>query len=147
MTNESEMGPGPNVPAEGFGLIEIVISMFLLGLLAIAFLPLLVTSMQTTVRNSAVATAAQLLNQELGLVRAAGDTCGLLTAYGASEPVPASSDVRGTSYQRAHAVASCPSGSVNYPRTVSVTVSVTITAPGQSYSPVTTTTLVYLKAP
>ncbi|MDJ0325035.1 prepilin-type N-terminal cleavage/methylation domain-containing protein [Cryobacterium sp. PH31-AA6] len=131
----------------GFGLIEIVISMFLLSLLAVAFLPLLITSMRTTVRSSTVATATQLLDKEFGLLRAAGDTCALLTAYGASGAVPVSSDGRGTSYQRAHSVASCPAGAVNYPRTVSVTVSVAITASGQVYSPVTATTLIYLRAP
>jgi type II secretory pathway pseudopilin PulG len=142
-----EVSSGPTESDAGFGLIEIVISMFLLGLLAIAFLPLLVTSMQATARNSTVATATQLLDQELGLVRSAGDTCALLTTYGASVPAPASSDLRGTSYQRTHTVASCPTGVANYPRTVSVTVSVSITASGRPYTPVTATTLVYLRAP
>lgn len=137
----------PQQRESGFGLIEIVISMFLLGLLAVAFLPLLITSLKSSARNSTVATATQMLDQELGLVRAAGDTCLALTAYGSSPAVPATSDGPGTSYQRAHTVASCPSSAASYPRTVSVTVTVSISAPGQTYSPVTATTLVYLRVP
>jgi len=140
----------PSAPTDseaGFGLIEIVISMLLLGLLAIAFLPLLITSMQSSARSSTVATATQMLDQELGLVRAAGDTCLALTTFGSSPAIAATSDARGASYQRAHSVSSCPSGAANYPRTVSVTVTVSISAPGATFSPVSATTLVYLRAP
>lgn len=127
----------------GFGLIEIVISMFLLGLLAVAFLPLLITSMQTTVRNSTIATATQLVNQQMEQARAAGNTCTALTAYG-SATLASVTDARGTSYQPARTVASCPTVATGYPRTVSVSVSVSV--PGSATPPVTATTLVYLRA-
>ena len=130
----------------GFGLIEIVISMFLLGLLAIAFLPLLATSLQTAVRISTVATAAQLLDQEMGLARSVGDTCSAVMAFGADSPLAATTDIRGTSYQPARTVVSCASVT-SYPTTVSVSVTVSVTASGSSYSPLTATTLIYLKAP
>lgn len=139
--------PDANSTEPGFGVIEVVISMFLLGLLAAAFLPLLITSMQSSARSSTVATATQMLNQELDLLRAAGDTCLALTTFGASPAVAATSDFRGASYQRAHTVSSCPSGAANYPRTVSVTVTVSISAPGAAFSPLSATTLVYLRAP
>ncbi|MFO7691343.1 MAG: type II secretion system protein, partial [Cryobacterium sp.] len=45
---------------QGFGMIEIVVSMFLLALLSIAFLPLLVQSLQVSVQNARLATATQL---------------------------------------------------------------------------------------
>lgn len=129
----------------GFGLIEIVISMFLLGLLAIAFLPLLITSMQTTVRNSTIATATQLVNQQMEEARVAGDTCAALTAYGdASVALPTTTDARGVSYQPTREVAPCTLETV-YPRTVSVTVLVSMVA--STVAPVTATTLVYLRAP
>jgi len=139
------------VSDSGFGLIEIVISMFLLGLLAVVFLPLLVTSLQTSVRNSTIATATQSLEQQMGLARSAGDTCAALTAYGAVTPLPTTSDIRGTVYQPDRTVDSCPSALASYPTTVKVRVSVlisgTIYAAGSSYSPVTATTLIYLKGP
>lgn len=128
----------------GFGLIEIVISMFLLGLLAVAFLPLLVTSMQTTVRNSNIATATQLVNKQMEQARAAGNTCTALTAFGNATIAPVS-DARGRTYQAARTVASCPAPATGYPRTVGVSVSVSVV--GSAMLPVTVTTLVYLKAP
>src|SRR5680860_271474 len=129
---------------DGFGMIEIVISMFLLGLLAVAFLPLLITSMKTTVRNSTIATATQLVNQQMEEARAAGDTCADLTAYG-SATLAAVPNARGTSYQPMRTVVACPPTATDYPRTVSVTVSVS--AVGSAIAPVTATTLVYLRAP
>lgn len=129
----------------GFGLIEIVISMFLLGLLAIAFLPLLVTSVQTAVRNSTVATATQLLEQQMGLARSAGNTCSAVRAFVEETPLPATIDDRGSSYQPARSPSfSC---ALVFPTTVTVTVSVSVTASGSSYAPVTATTLIYVQAP
>ena len=55
----------------GFGLIEIVISMFLLGLLAAAFLPLLVQGLKQSAANATLATATQLANDQIELVRSA----------------------------------------------------------------------------
>lgn len=134
----SHLGDG----ATGFGLIEIVISMFLLGLLAIAFLPLLVTSMKTTVVNSSVATASQLVNQQMDQARAAGSTCALITAFGGMVLSAGPPDARGMTYQPARAVGPCPT---SYPGTVKVTVTVSVL--GATFAPVTATTLVFLKAP
>ncbi|WP_166785363.1 type II secretion system protein [Cryobacterium sp. TMT2-17-1] len=125
----------------GFGLIEIVISMFLLGLLAVAFLPLLVNSVRTTVTNSSIATATQLVNQEMKKAQLAGDTCALITAYGSTSVPVVSPDSRGVSYQPAHVVGPCP---LAYPGTVPVTVSVTVV--GSTLAPVTATTRIFVKA-
>ncbi|SDK29254.1 hypothetical protein SAMN05216282_104204 [Cryobacterium psychrotolerans] len=128
----------------GFGLIEIVVSMFLLGLLSVAFLPLLVTSLQTSVRNSTIATATQLVNQQMEQARAAGDTCSLITAFGSASLAVVPPDARGVSYQPTRNVESC-SAVVAYPTTVKVIVSVSVvgsTAPAQTAS-----TRIYLRAP
>ena len=55
----------------GFGIIEIVISMFLLGLLATAFLPLLVQGLKQSAANATLATATQLANDQIELARSA----------------------------------------------------------------------------
>jgi type II secretory pathway pseudopilin PulG len=128
----------------GFGLIEIVISMFLLGLLAIAFLPLLVTSIRTTVVNSTTATATQLVEQQLEQARSAGDTCAVLTVFGSVTP-PTVTDSRGVKYQPTRTVGGCSVLLTDYPRTVSV--KVTVSMVGSAQPPVTATTLVYLRAP
>ncbi|TDW29731.1 type II secretion system protein [Cryobacterium psychrophilum] len=126
----------------GFGLIEIIVSMFLLGLLAIAFLPLLVTSMKTTVVNSTTATATQLVSQQMELARGAGDTCAAITAFHLAviDVVP---DARGVSYQPVRTVGPCSAALADYPATVKVTVSV-IPSTGATVS---ATTLIYLRAP
>jgi Tfp pilus assembly protein PilV len=54
----------------GFGMIEIVVSMFMLALLAIAFLPVLLTGVRSTASNAVTATATQLANQSLEATRA-----------------------------------------------------------------------------
>jgi type II secretory pathway pseudopilin PulG len=76
---------GRSQPAEdGFGLIEIVVALFMLALLSIAFLPLLITALKTSVQNSSLATSTQLVNQqmELGTSTAASTpTCGLIKTF------------------------------------------------------------------
>lgn len=47
---------------EGFGLVEIVIAMFLFGIIALALLPMLVTGVQYSTEQSSVATATRQLN-------------------------------------------------------------------------------------
>lgn len=55
----------------GLGLIEIVISMFLISLLAIAFIPVIVAGIRASSLNSTVATATRLVSQGLDVTRAA----------------------------------------------------------------------------
>lgn len=59
----------------GFGTIEIVIAMFLLGLIAVSFLPLLVQTLQVSRTNVSVAAATQLANSQIEKVRAESPTC------------------------------------------------------------------------
>ena len=55
---------------DGFGMIEVVISMFLLSLLSVSFIPLLVNSIKSTGKNTTIATATQIVNQEIEGARA-----------------------------------------------------------------------------
>jgi prepilin-type N-terminal cleavage/methylation domain-containing protein len=63
----------------GFGLIEIVVAIFLLGLLAVAVLPILVQGLRLSATNSTLATATQLANQQIEQVRAQ-QSCGAIVA-------------------------------------------------------------------
>jgi len=54
----------------GFGLMEVMVSLFLLSLLSIAFIPLLVNSIKSTGTNTTIVTATQIVNQEIEGARA-----------------------------------------------------------------------------
>lgn len=109
-------------PDAGFGLVEIVISMFLLAVLAVAFLPLLIDALRATVRNATTATATQIVSEQLDSLSLLPRTCAALVAFeGAS--VPTLTDERGTVYTAVRDIATCPSS--GYPIAVNVTVSVT----------------------
>ena len=69
---------GTAADAAGFGLIEIVVSMFLPGILAIAFLPLLVQFLRVSVVNAAIATSIQLVSEQIEQARAQGTVCSAL---------------------------------------------------------------------
>ena len=134
----------PESPDAGFGLIEIVVSMFLLALLAVSFLPLLITSLQSTVRTSTVATASQLVSQQLDEVRAVGPYCEALSALSAFDGTAAApvTDARGTSYQPHREVGTCPTAA-GYPAVVPVTV--WLTQDGGAAKLSLTRTLVYVQ--
>ncbi len=54
----------------GFGVIEVVVSMFLLALLSVSFIPLLINSWKVTAMNTTIATATQIANQQIEGARA-----------------------------------------------------------------------------
>lgn len=128
----------PSREESGFGMIEIVISMFLLALLALAFLPLLVQGVKQSSSNSTLAAATQLVNNEMELARSR-TTCSSLTTT--SYPV---TDSRGVTLQVARNVAgTCPAATVppstpTYPITVPMTVTVTRTDTGAIISSAST---------
>ena len=123
----------------GVGLIEIVISMFLLALLAVAFLPILVEGMTTSVRTTTIATASQLTGQQLDKLREFGTTCSEVGVFDDVSPAT-TTDERGTVYQPHRQVAACPT---TYPGVVSVRVWVTRT--GLARPLAEATTLFYVK--
>ena len=92
----------------GLGLVEIVVAMFLLALLSVAFLPLLINSLQQTIRNATISTATQVLNEQLDALLAAQPTCAAITAFESAVPGP-TTDRRGVVYQATRSVPECSS--------------------------------------
>lgn len=54
----------------GFGIIEVVVSMFLLGTMSVSFVPLLLNSWIETGANTTIATATQIVNEQIEGARA-----------------------------------------------------------------------------
>ena len=106
----------------GFGLVEIVVSMFLLAILAVAFLPILIDALRASVRNATAATATQLVSEQLDLVSLLPRTCAALASF-ESAAIPTVTDERGIVYTSHRDAAACPSS--GYPAAVSVRVWVT----------------------
>lgn len=78
----SDHAPTEPTSDEGLGLIEIVVSMLMLAILAIAFLPLLVEGLKLSARNTTLATATQLVSERMQLAQAAGPECTDVAALG-----------------------------------------------------------------
>lgn len=115
----------PSVRDAGFSLIEIVVSMFILGLLAIALIPLLIQGIKQSAQSAAVASATQLVNSQLDLARAQSPTCsGVIGAP--SAPVGSASDYRGVPLQLTATTGACPTPvpTTTAPGTISYTVKV-----------------------
>lgn len=88
MDDDKAMSP-PASDDSGFGLIEIVVSMFMLALLAISFLPLLITALKASATNATLATGTQLVNQQLELAAATAistPNCAAMKVYAAALP-------------------------------------------------------------
>ena len=123
----------------GIGLVEIIISMFLLALLATAFLPILVQGLTTSVRTTTIATASQLAGEQLDKLRELGTTCSEVSVFD-DVVQAATTDERGTVYQPNRQVSACP---LLYPGVVSVRV--WVTRSGVSQPLAEATTLFYVK--
>lgn len=50
---------------DGFGMIEIIVSLFLLSVLTMSFIPVLINSQKVAGANTTIATATQIVNQQL----------------------------------------------------------------------------------
>lgn len=109
--------------SSGFGLIEIVVSMFLFALLAVAFLPLLIDALRATVRNATIATATQIMSEQLDTITLVPRTCEAFESWEA-EPLPVTVDSRGSEFQPQRAVTGCEPGS--YPAAVTIIISVSV---------------------
>jgi type II secretory pathway pseudopilin PulG len=112
--------------SDGFGMIEVVISLFLLSILSLSFLPVLSNSWKTSGRNTTMATATQMVNQQIEGVRAVRSTsatspsCADVTNFLQVTLAPMI-DPRGVSLQPQWDPANCPS---IYPGVVRVGASV-----------------------
>ena len=80
----------------GFGIVEIIVSMLMLAIIAIALAPVIIGGVRSTAKMSTIATATQLVNDGLETQRASLSTC---PAVNPSVP-PAVKDARGIALQR-----------------------------------------------
>ena len=138
---------------EGFGLVEVVVSLFILALLSISFLPMLITALKASVTNASVATANQLVNSQLELVRAISTdtrTCAMVrTTLSDASTLFTATDGNGRVLStNRQLVVSSATDSNGCPTAVPgvVTVRVWITKPGTTVPVAETTTYVYVKS-
>ena len=122
----------------GLGLIEIVISLFLLALLAVSFFPILAQGMKTSVLNANIATAGQLVSQQLDIVRTMADDCSTVRTFD-DVTVAQVADSRGNQFQPHREVGDCPAA---YPGVVRV--SAWVTKVGETHRLAQAVTLVYV---
>lgn len=131
-----------SAPERGFGLVEIIVSMLLFGLLAMSFLPLLVMAVKASANNARIATASQLAGQQLEQVRAAGDDCASIEALDGAQPT--TTDEQAVIFQPEIIVGTCPTA---FPGVIAVEARVWNTTIGNPDGPLATaTTLVRVLA-
>ena len=120
---------------EGFGLVEIVVSMLMLAVLALGLLPLLIQGVKQAASNATMATATQLVD---GALDTAGrtTTCSLLTTGSTT-----TSDSRGIALTLVKTRGACPS---TFPNTVAYSVTVTRNDTGATVA--SAKTLIYVTA-
>jgi prepilin-type N-terminal cleavage/methylation domain-containing protein len=116
----------PTLGDRGFGMIEIIISMFLIAIIAIAFIPVLIQGMRVSVVNTSTATATQLVSQSMEQARSRGTNCADLRTFAAEVATPVV-DKRGVSFQLTKDPVICTGTNADYPKTVPFRVKVTET--------------------
>lgn len=120
----------------GAGLIEIVIAMFLIAILALSFLPLVISSMKLSSENVTIATASQMVNEQMDIARGLGPTCSTLNQYATETIGLLVTDPRGTVLQmRRYLPDPCPT---TYPAAVRFTATVTVQGSSEVLAEATT---------
>lgn len=119
-------------------MVEILVSMFLLAILAMAFLPLLIGSLRAVGVNASVATATQLVSEQMERARAKGSLCSALPL----SATQVSTEDSTLTMQRSRGA--CPAAA-DYPAVVPFTVSVVKT--GSARPLAEATTLLFVSAP
>jgi len=115
------------VEAGGFTLIEVVVSMLLLGIIAVGLIPALIGFLTTSNQNTNVATASQLVGQQIDVARSGTATCAALKSY-ANAVIPPVVDARSVSFQPVRSAVTCTTGTAGV---VKITVSVKLTGHAQ----------------
>jgi type II secretory pathway pseudopilin PulG len=127
------------VDDSGLGLIEIVVSMLILALLAVSFLPILIQGVKTGALNATRATAGQIAQQQIETAKTLDPDCSVITSL-AAIPLSPVTDPRNVPLTITKSAGACPA---TYPGTMSYTVTVTN---GSTLVPIITTkTLLYVE--
>lgn len=130
---------------DGLGLVEVVIAMFVMALVAIAFLPFLATSYTAVRQNSVIASATQLLSKQFDELRTLSglDSPASCEAYTAFEQRASAADVVDVPSRNLHLSVDrdfeCPTA---LPRTADFTIAVK-DASGATIA--SATTIVYVR--
>jgi Tfp pilus assembly protein PilV len=138
---------GVSSKESGIGIIEIIVAMLLLALLVLSFAPVLITTIKLSARNTTIATATQIVNQQIEAARAvstlsaAVTKCTDVVGFIAVTPAPVV-DPRGVILQPVWDAITCP---LIFPGVVKVRVSVT--QAGYSSATASATTLILVTAP
>lgn len=109
---------------EGFGLVEIVVALFMLAILSVAFLPLLIQGLQVSADNATRATGTQILHDRLEAVRSQSVKCTEVRTALAGTVTSTVVDPRGIQFQVKTVIPACPTTTASYPGTIAVTVEV-----------------------
>jgi len=121
----------------GFGVIEVVVAMFLLALIAVAIVPILVQGLRLSVQNAVLATSNQLANQQIEQVRG-------LSACSALTPTTTTTTTQGVSLKAIRTIGTaCPA--TGYP--VTIKVSVTVSRTDSNAVVTNASTLVFVTGP
>jgi type II secretory pathway pseudopilin PulG len=140
--SRDESAPVDPASDEGFGLVEIVVSMFILALLAVSFLPILIQGLKTSAANATIVTASQLSAEQLEYARIQSVTCDSVFHMNDS-PTSTATDPRGVELVVTRSVAACPVSTFAYPTTVAFTVVVTRSDTGEVVA--SAKSLIYVK--
>ena len=119
----------------GFGLVEIVVSMLILAVLAIAFLPLLITGLKISASSTTLATATQLVSEKMQLAQSKGPVCADVAAVAGTADL---TDPRGVVLRVQTTTGTCTAG------TTTVTVATSVTRLDTSELIASATTIVYV---
>lgn len=119
----------------GFGLVEIVISMTMLAALAVMFLPILIQGLKQAAENATLATATQLVTEQVRRAQTASPYCSDVTALAG---VVTATDPREIPLQMTTTVGTCPADV----GTVDVAITVVRTDTGQTLTTAETLVLV-----
>jgi hypothetical protein len=111
--------------------------MFLIALLAMAFLPLLIQSLKATTTNTSASIATNLVSQQLEQLRTVPTTCSAVTTFLGADPAPVTDDRGVVLTIDRQLIGTCPTV---YPGTVRVRVAVT--SGGSTLSEATTLVMV-----
>ena len=107
----------------GFTLLEVVVAMFLLAIVVTGLSPALLGSLKLSAQNTNIATAGQLVGQQIDVARSGIATCAALTNY-KNAVLPPVVDARGVSFQPVRNSVTCTAGAAGIAK---VSVSVTLT--------------------
>lgn len=116
---------------DGFGLVEIIVALTLLGILLASAAPLLVGSLKLAAQASVQSTATELANAQLERARAAATTCPNFKTFLSTAITPtATTDARGVTYtvsQTPGTAVTCPASGTSL---LTYQVSITTSDPG-----------------